>query len=106
MITTTPLGDIMQQQRNAELPPQGNFLDRRCRHGSNISQRAGFDTVQNTHGKDGMLINGVTVVHIELHHRDDTPEIRHEFADKAAFIHQRKTRSGLRLMSGFSEKQH
>ncbi len=47
----------------------------RC-YGCNLRQSTGFNPVQNTHGKDGMLIDRVTVIHIKLHHRDDAAKVR------------------------------
>src|SRR6056297_2043478 len=34
-----------------------------------------------------MFIYGVVVIHVELHHRHDLAESRHEFAEKTGFIH-------------------
>ena len=36
---------------------------------------------------DQMLVDGVVMIEIELHHRDDVAELRHEFSEHARFVH-------------------
>ena len=88
MITAAPFGDIMQKQGDVKFIPQVNLMHRQRRHRRDLRQAAGFDPVQNTHGKDSMLIHRVTVIHIKLHHRDDAAEIRQKFPQKPRIIHQ------------------
>ena len=45
-----------------------------------------------------MLVDGEVMVHVELHHRDDTTELRHEASEHAGLVHpsQRRFRIGMR----------
>ena len=48
---------------------------------------ARFDRAQFADGADEMLVDGVVVIHRELHHADDTAEIGDEPAEHAGFVH-------------------
>ena len=88
MITATSLGHVMQQRRHKQGPPRFNFRHhlggyRRC-----LCQFARFDIMQDTDHLDRVLINGIAVIHVELHHCYNPPEIVHVTAQHTTFIHQ------------------
>ena len=46
-----------------------------------------FDLGQHADAAQQMLVHRVVVIHVELHHRDDLAEGRHETAEHAGFVH-------------------
>ena len=53
-----------------------------------------FDVGKDAHRAQEMLINGIVMIHIELHHRDDLTEVGHEPAEHASFVHASQNRFG------------
>ena len=89
MVLGPALGDVVQEQRDIEQrrgAAAGSSASarwradaRRCRRAS-ISARMPIAAQQ-------MLVHRVVVVHVELHHRDDAAEVRHEAAEHAGLVH-------------------
>ena len=52
-----------------------------------LGQLAAFDPRQQSDRADRMFIDGVVMVHIELHLRDDAAEIGHEAPEHARLVH-------------------
>ena len=60
-----------------------------------LFQLAPVDISQQTNRADGMFVDGIMVIHVELHLRDDTPKIRNKPAKDRGFIHPAKHRLGI-----------
>ena len=50
------------------------------------SEIAGLDTREDADGADGVLVDGVRVVHVVLRLRDDATEVRDELAEDAGLV--------------------
>ena len=48
---------------------------------------AALDVRQEADGADQMLVDREVMIHVELHHRDDAPEIGDEAAEHAGLVH-------------------
>ena len=48
---------------------------------------AAFDLREEADRADRMLIHGIVMIHVELHLRDDAPEVRNEAAEYARLVH-------------------
>ena len=52
-----------------------------------------------------MLIDGVVMVHVELHHRDDPAEFGNEAAEHACLVHAAQSRFGIAGFGQHGEEQ-
>ena len=55
--------------------------------GWSSTSRPRLDAGEHADRAQQMLVDGVVVIHAELHHPDDAPEIGHETAQHAGFVH-------------------
>ncbi len=82
------LGDVVEQHRHIEhvaRPPQARH--QRVRQRMNGFRVALLDLRQDAHTTDQVLVDGVVVIHVELHHRHDGFEFRDESGQHAKFVH-------------------
>jgi hypothetical protein len=87
VITAAPFGDIVQQCREVERAAR---LDRRHDLGRDrqfLFQLAGLDLVQDADREQRVLVDGIDMVHVVLHLRDDAAEIRDKASEHAGFVH-------------------
>ena len=87
MIAAPSLGDIVKQHRDIQHAARDDLRKDLGRQRVIGGQIATFDPRQQADRPDGMLIDGIVMIHVELHLRDDTAEIGHEPAEDAGFIH-------------------
>ena len=87
MILRAPLGDVMQEQRHVERTAMVDRVNDLVGQGMGPAQPSGFEIGEMADGADQMLVHRVMVVHVELHHRHDPPEIRHEPAEHPGLVH-------------------
>ena len=90
VIAAAPLGDIVKQHRNVKRPTHGRLLQDHAGKWMVVLQRAFFDPRQQSDRADGVLVDGIMVVHIELHLRDDTAEIGNEPPEHRRLVHPAK----------------
>ena len=92
MITTPAFGDIVQQHRHIERAPRFDVVHhlRRNRHFFQISTI--LDPMQNADCENGMLVNGIDMIHVMLHLGDHTTEIRHKAPENAGLAEAAKSR--------------
>jgi hypothetical protein len=88
MILGAPLGDVVQEQRDVDQIP---VLRENGAH-QIVGERvfgvlSPFDFGQDADAAQQMLIHRVVMIHIELHHRHDAPEIGDEAAEHADLVH-------------------
>ena len=57
------------------------------------------------HGTDQVLIHGIVMIHIELHHRHNAPECRNEAAEHTCLVHHAQHDVG-RLAGGKQFKEN
>ena len=62
-----------------------------------VAQLALLDPRQQADRADGVLVDRIMVVHVELHLRDDAAEIGHEAAEHAGLVHPAQHRLGIVL---------
>ena len=83
------LGDVVQEQADIEkvavLDAGHQFVGEPV-----FGFVAGFDLGQHADAADQMLVDGVVMIEVELHHRDDVAEFRHEFSEHARLVHAPK----------------
>ena len=58
---------------------------------------ATLDLGEKADGPQRMLVDGVMMIHIELHHRHDAAELVDEAAEHAGFVHRPEHRLGMPL---------
>jgi hypothetical protein len=64
-----------------------------------------LDLAHHADGADQVLVHRVVVVHVELHHRDDLAEIRHEAAEHAGLVHAAQDALGFAVRGQDFEEQ-
>ena len=87
MIAPAPFGDIVQQHGHIQRPARGELGKFAGRARVISGQQTALDLAQQPDGADRVFIDGVVVIHIELHLRVDPPEIGHEAAKHTRFVH-------------------
>src|SRR3546814_6231978 len=80
MIAAAALGDVVQQHRDIEHAPRrfADMFEDAGRQRMIGLERAVLDLRQQADRADGVLVDRIMVVHIELHLRDDAAEIGHQ----------------------------
>ena len=88
MVAAAALGDVVQQRRDVERAAAGELGDRsRSRSGWSSRSSPLLDLREQADRADGVLVDRVVVVHVELHLRVDPAEIGHEAAEHARLVH-------------------
>ena len=87
MIFLTALADVMQECCDKQRPSVLNRAEDRGRERQLGGQFAPLDRSYIAERPQQVLIDRVMMIHVELHHRDDTTELRHEPAEYASFVH-------------------
>ena len=87
MILLTPLGDVMEKQRHIQDAPRAQGRHQLVGEGMLVLDAARVDFSERADGADEMLVDGVVMIHVELHHRDDAAEIGNEPAENAGLVH-------------------
>jgi hypothetical protein len=106
VILDPALGDVVQEQRDVEqLAVPGLNGPHQLVGELGVLGAAGFDVGQHADAAQQMLVHRIVVVHIELHHRDDTAEGRHEAAEHAGLIHAPQHGLGVVLRGEDLEEQ-
>ncbi len=70
-----------------------------------VLQGAAFDPAQDADCPDGVLVDGIDVVHVVLHLRDDAAEVGNEAAEDAGVVHPPEGGLGIRLVRQHLEEQ-
>src|SRR3546814_12981682 len=99
------LGDIVEQHRDIERPARGDLLDDRRRDRMVGPELAALNLRHETDRADRMLVDRIMMVHVELHLRDDSPQVRNETAEQSGFVPTAQTRCGLARPSQYIECQ-
>ncbi len=86
VIAAAPLGDVVKQHRDVERPPRLELVDDVDRQGVLVLELALFQPGEQTDRADGVLVDRVVVVHVELHLRVDAAEIGHETPEYAGLV--------------------
>ena len=87
MIFLTALADVMQECCDKQRPSVLNRAEDRGRERQLGGQFAPLDRSYIAERPQQVLIDRVMMIHVELHHRDDTTELGHEPAEYASFVH-------------------
>ncbi len=84
------LRHVMHQKRKIKRAAVLNVGDDFGRKRKFAAERALFDLREDAHRPDRVFVDGVVVIHVELHHRHDAPEFGDEAAQYAGFVHGAK----------------
>ena len=95
MVAAAPLGDVVEQHRDIDNAPRDDLVENRGRERMVGAQFTLLDPREQADRTDAVLVDGVVVVHVELHLRDDTAEIGHEPAEYGGFVHPAQHRFGV-----------
>ena len=87
MIAAAALGNVMQQDRHIEHLARNHLAQDRGRQRMILTKRAFFDPREQANGADRMFINGIMMVHVKLHLRDDPAKVGNKAAKNAGFVH-------------------
>ena len=94
VIAAATLGDIVEQHRSVERPARSELAEQRGRQRVVLGQLTAFDLGKQADRPDGVLIDGVVMVHVELHLGDDPAEVGNEAAEHAGLVHPAKQQLG------------
>ena len=95
MIAAPPFGDIVEQDRDIERAALGDLVDDRAGQrvvGLHVTL---FDLGHQPDRADGVLVDRIVVVHVELHLGVDPAEIGHEPAEHPGFVEPAQRRFGI-----------
>ena len=97
MVAAAALGDVVQQHRDVEHPARRDLAEQ----GGRQRMIVGFSSPrsiarQQPDRADRMLVDGIMVVHVELHLRDDAAEVGNEAAEHAGLVHPAQHHFGSR----------
>ena len=87
VIAAAPLGDIVQQHRNMQNAPVDQLVDDGARQAVIGFQLTALDPGQQADGADRVFVHRVMVVHVILHLRHDTAEIRNKAPEDTGLVH-------------------
>ena len=87
MILGAPLGDVVQEGGDIERRAIGDVGQDLADQRMVLREGAGFDLAEHADGAQQVLVDGVMMVHRELHHADDAAEVGNEAAEHAGFVH-------------------
>jgi hypothetical protein len=97
------LGDIVQEERDIEDDAVLDGGQDLARQRVAVGLLAALDLGELADRAEEMLVDRVVMIHVELHHRDDAAEIRHEASEHAGLVHPPEHQ--LRLVSGGEDFQ-
>src|SRR4029077_276491 len=80
MIDASSFGDVVQERREIKLGAMSDLRQDLGRERQLLAKPARFDRAKFSNGANEMLIDGVVVIHRELHHAHDAAEIENEAA--------------------------
>ncbi len=101
MVAAAALGDIVQQHRDIKHPARCDLLEQRGRQRMVLRQLASLDPRQQADRPDRMFVDGIMVVHVELHLGDHSAEVGNEASENASLVHPPEDHIGL-----VSRRQH
>ena len=87
MILFAPLADVVQEGGQIERAAILDGLEKAMRERVDLVRLAALDLGDDADGADQMLVQRVVVIHVELHHGDDAPEVGNEPAEHAGLVH-------------------
>src|SRR4029079_14930152 len=95
MVAAPALRDIVKQDGDVENAARGDLLDDRGGDRMVLLELASVARREEADRPDRVLVDGIMVVHVELHLRDDAAEVGHEAAEHARFVHPAKHMFGM-----------
>ena len=95
MVAAASLGDVVQQHGDIERRARCNLLEKGGRNRVILLELAALDRREQTNGPDRMLIDSIVMVHVELHLRDNAPEVGNKAAEHTRLIHPAEHRFGM-----------
>ena len=100
------LGNIVQQNREInDIAINFARIEQLKRNGVFLRRLALLDLGQQANGAQQMFICRVVMIHIELHHRHNTPEIRHKAAQHTGLVHAAQRAFGRASRCQYLQKQ-
>ncbi len=105
MIALPPLGDVVEQHRDIEHAARADLPEQRGGERVVLGQFTALDRRQKPDRADGMLVDRVVMIHIELHLRDDAAEVGDEAAEDIGLVHPAQHQLGMVAGGQYVEKQ-
>jgi hypothetical protein len=94
MVLAAAFGDIVQESGDVERRTMTDVGQDLAEQRMVLVEPPGFDLAQYSDRAQQVLVDGVMMVHRELHHPDHSAEIRNETPEHARFVHASKRRLG------------
>ena len=92
MVPAAPFGDVVEQRRHIGHAAAADLVDQPRRARVISLEQALLDLRQQADRADGVLVDRVVVVHVELHLRIDAAEIGHKAAENIGLVHPAQRR--------------
>ena len=80
MVAFASFGDVVRQDRKIKRAAILNIADDFRRERKLGAEPTLLDLSKNTDGPNRVLVDSIVMVHVELHHRHDPPEVGNEAA--------------------------
>ena len=88
MVLDAALGDVVEEQRHVQHDAMARLNGAHQLVGERIfGIVAALDLGEDAEAAQQVLVHRVVMIHVELHHRDDAAEIRHEAPEHAGLVH-------------------
>src|SRR6185312_17446085 len=95
VVAAASFRDVVEQDGYIERAPRRDLLlEDRGGDRMIFLELAALDCGKQPDRPDRMLVDGIMVVHVELHLRDDAAEVGHEAAEHPGLIHPSEHRLG------------
>ena len=105
MVAAAPLGDVVEQHRDIEHAPRVDLVEDRGRQRMIVGEPSLLDVGEQSDRADRMFVDGIMMIHVELHLRDDAAEIGHEAAEHPRLVHPAQHRFGIARAGQHVEEQ-
>ena len=90
VVALPPFGDIVQQHRDIQQSPRPQLAEQGGRQRMIFGQFAALDFREQANRADRMFVDRIMVIHVELHLRDDPPEVGNEPPEHPRLVHPAK----------------
>ena len=104
MVLGPALADVVQQERDIEHPPVQPGLEDAAGDRKLLDKLALLDAREVRDALNGVLVDGVGMIHVELHHRHDGGEFRQECREHAELVHPPERALGVAVLQEQVEK--
>src|SRR4051812_6117670 len=87
VIAAASPGDVVEQDRDVEDASRRDLPEDGARYGMILLELATLDLGEQAERADGMLVDRIVMIHVELHLGDDAAEVGDEAAEDSGLVH-------------------